>query len=91
MSLLEAKVFGLATRDPQYNLKDGLEIAMSIGTLMGHNIDKYGALIFTKVLRNSFGQFMTQVDSQESYFQGQSVFMIDYANYDTLVACLSEN
>ena len=34
MELLEAKIFSLASRDKEYNLKDGLEIAMSMGTLL---------------------------------------------------------
>jgi hypothetical protein len=57
MTQIDAKIFSIASRDTEYNLKDGLELAMSIGTLLNNEVG--GGLHFVKVLKNTFGQFMT--------------------------------
>ena len=62
---------------------------MCVGTLMDAECENKGGVIFIKLLKNSFGHFMNQLDSSEQYFMGKSVLGIEYASRNILVAALN--
>ena len=61
---------------------------MCVGTLAEEECENKGGLVFVKLLKNSFGHFMNQIDSSEQYFMGKSVLGVEYSSKDILVACL---
>jgi hypothetical protein len=61
---------------------------MCVGTLKDAECENKGGVIFIKLLKNSFGHFMNQIDSSEQYFMGKSVLGIEYASRNILVAAL---
>ncbi len=59
---------------------------MCVGTVMGSFVPNKGGVVFITLLKNSFGQFMNLMDSEEQYLMGMSVQGIEYVNQKILVA-----
>jgi hypothetical protein len=53
---------------------------------MGSFVPNKGGVVFITLLKNSFGQFMNLMDSEEQYLMGMSVQGIEYVNQKILVA-----